>query len=69
MISVSINGKTKIIKEQDLCALDLGVDSGVTHLEISCLDRPTRLRQEDGDTRIRVEGFQDFATESRVRSY
>jgi hypothetical protein len=59
-VKVSIDGQSRVVSERDLYALDLPVNTGVTRLEISCLDRPTRLRQENGDSRIMLVGLQGF---------
>ena len=57
---VSVDGQVRVVTEQDLYALDLTVGSGITRLELSCLDRPTRLQQENGDTRIMLLGLRGF---------
>jgi hypothetical protein len=59
-VKVTINGKDRILRADDLYALDLHVDSGITFLEISCLDQPTRLLQTNGDTRIMLVGLKGF---------
>jgi hypothetical protein len=59
-VRVSVDGQVRVVTEQDLYALDLTVGSGITRLELSCLDRPTRLQQENGDTRIMLLGLRGF---------
>jgi hypothetical protein len=59
-VRISWDDQIRILTAQELHALDLTVRRGVTHLEISCLDRPTRLQQENGDTRVMLLGLRGF---------
>jgi hypothetical protein len=59
-VRISVDDQVKILTQQELYGFDLTVHSGVTNLEISCLDKPTRLKQENGDTRIMLLGLKGF---------